>query len=56
MKKDNRIARAQDAALDRGLDYIIETHSASDFVEVVGSMGGDVITLRIYDDGLMTER
>lgn len=41
MKKDSRISNAQDAALDRGMDYIMGTHPAPDFVEVVGSMGGE---------------
>ncbi len=39
-----------------GFDYIIETYYGADFVEVVGKMGGDVITKRIYDNGMITER
>ena len=50
-----RIERAQDRALEC-LDYILETVSAPDFVEIVGRMGGDTVTYRGYDDGSMYER
>lgn len=50
-----RISKAQDRALER-LDYILETIPAPDFVEIVGRMGGDTITYRVYDDGSMYER
>jgi hypothetical protein len=42
-------------AMER-LDYMIDCRETSDFVEVTGYMGGDVITYRIYDDGRMYER
>ena len=45
-----RINRAQEKVLDN-LDYVMECHEAPDFVEVTGSMGGDVITYRVYDNG-----
>lgn len=54
-KSKDRVQRAQDRALE-SLDYIMECQEALDFVEVVGRMGGDVITYRIYDDGRMYER
>ena len=50
-----RIKKAQDMALE-GLDYILETVPAMDFVEIVGRVGGDTVTYRIYDDGSMYER
>ena len=50
-----RIKKAQDKALER-LDYILETVSALDFVEVVGLVGGDVVTYRVYNDGSVCEK
>ena len=50
-----RIKKAQDKALER-LDYILETVSALDFVEVVGRVGGDVVTYRVYNDGSVCEK
>ena len=56
MRKENaRENKAMDIALEQ-LDYIIKYHTAPDFVEVTGEMGGDVITYRIYDDGSVYER
>ena len=37
-------------------DYIIDSYRGSDFVEFVISAGGDIITYRMYDTGLLTER
>ena len=50
-----RIKKAEDRALE-SLDYILETIPALDFVEIVGRMGGDTVTYRVYDDGSMYER
>lgn len=52
MTKDTakRIRKAQDTALER-LDYILETVPTPDFVEIVGRVGGDVVTYRVYNDG-----
>lgn len=50
-----RIEQAEDRALE-GLDYILETIPTLDFVEVIGRMGGDTITYRVYDNGDMYER
>lgn len=56
MRKDKtRVKKAIDIALER-LDYIIDYEVTPDFVEIVGKMGGDVITYRIYDDGSIFER
>lgn len=54
-RQKDRVSKAQDRALER-LDYILETISTPDFVEIVGRMGGDTITYRVYDDGSMYER
>ena len=45
-----RINKAQDIALE-DMDYILDVFPAPDFVEVVGRMGGDTVTYRVYDDG-----
>ena len=54
-KQKERISKAQDRVLE-SLDYILETIPAPDFVEIVGRMGGDTVTYRVYDDGSMYER
>ena len=50
-----RISKAKDKALE-SLDYILETIPTPDFVEVVGRVGGDTVTYKVYDDGSMYER
>ncbi len=52
MVKDTaeRIRKAQDKVRER-LDYILETVPTPDFVEIVGRVGGDVVTYRVYNDG-----
>ena len=50
-----RIKKAQDIALE-DMDYILDVSPAPDFVEVVGHMGGDTVTYRVYDDGSVYER
>ena len=50
-----RIKKAQDIALE-DMDYILDVFPAPDFVEVVGRMGGDTVTYRVYDDGSVYER
>ena len=56
MNGDNkRIAKAQDMVLER-LDYILETIPAPDFIEIVGRVGGDTVTYRVYNDGSIYER
>ena len=52
---EERIRKAQDKALER-LDYILETVSDKDFVEIVGRVGGDVVTYRVYNDGSVCEK
>jgi hypothetical protein len=57
MTKDTteRVKNAQNKALEY-LDYILETVSTPDFVEVVGRVGGDTVTYRVYDDGSVYEK
>ena len=57
MTKDisERIRKAQDKVMEH-LDYILETVPTSDFVEIVGRVGGDVVTYRVYDDGSVYEK
>ena len=50
-----RIRKAQDKALEY-LDYILETTPTPDFVEIVGRVGGDVVTYRVYNDGSVYEK
>ena len=50
-----RVGKAEDKALE-SLDYILETIPAPDFVEIVGRVGGDTVTYRVYDDGSMYEK
>lgn len=52
MAKDitERVREAQDKVLEY-LDYILEAVPTPDFVEVVGRVGGDTITYRVYNDG-----
>ena len=47
---NERIKKAQDIALEF-LEYIIDVREARDFIEIVGCIGGDVLTYRVYDDG-----
>lgn len=57
MEKDmtERVRKAQDKALEH-LDYILETIPTPDFVEIVGHVGGDVVTYRVYNDGSVYEK
>lgn len=57
MAKDTteRVKKAQNKALEH-LDYILETVPASDFVEIIGRVGGDTVTYRVYDDGSVYEK
>ena len=51
-----RVEKAKRKALDELVDRILEIHEMPDFVEVIGVMGGDALTFRIYDDGRIYER
>lgn len=50
-----RVRKAQNKALE-SLGYILEAIPTSDFVEIVGRVGGDTVTYRVYDDGSMYEK
>ena len=50
-----RAREAQHKALEH-LDYILETIPTPDFVEIVGRVGGDVVTYRVYNDGSVYEK
>lgn len=47
--------KAQEFALDK-FDYIIDIYNGIDFIEFVGSIGGDVLTYRYYANGRISER
>lgn len=47
--------KAYEEVMD-SIDYALRTTHTPDFIEVVGSMGGDAITFRIYRDGRVYER
>lgn len=54
MDEKVRVQKAEEKALER-LDYILDHYSSSDFVEIVGRVGGDTVAYRIYNDGRMYE-
>lgn len=37
-------------------DYILDCFSEKDFIQIVGSVGGDIRTYRFYSNGIITER
>lgn len=37
-------------------DKVLDVYVNGTYTEISGYMGGDIITLRIYDDGTVTER
>lgn len=44
-----RVEQVQERALEN-LDYVMKCREAPDFVEVTGSIGGDIVTYRVYDN------
>ena len=54
-RNETRVKKAMELALER-LDYIMDYHTALDFVEVTGRVGGDVVVYLICDDNSMYER
>lgn len=38
------------------MDKVIEKYRGENFWEVVGKRSGDVLRMRFYDDGLVTEK
>ena len=47
---EERIRKAENIASEY-FDYLSETTPTPDYVQVVGSIGGEICTYRIYDDG-----
>lgn len=57
-KKDDTALSYKDAIAnteDR-FDYILDEYTASDFTEIVGNIGGDVLTFRVYKDGSVYQK
>ena len=54
MDEKKRVQKAEEKALET-LDDILGHYSSPDFVEIVGRVGGDTVTYRIYNDGRMYE-
>ena len=38
------------------LDKVLEKHRGNDFWEVIGKKGGDVLRMKFYDNGMVTEK
>ena len=38
------------------LDFILDVYEAIGFVDIMGKIGGDTVTYRVYDNGTVTER
>lgn len=53
--KDKRVEKVQKKALEV-FDRILEIYPARDFVEVVASVGGDIIVRRYYDNGIECDK
>ena len=51
----SRIEKATEIAMER-LDRILSTDSTRDAVIITGSIGGDIVTYKIYDNGMVTEK
>jgi hypothetical protein len=41
--------KANDFALEK-FDYVINISKAQDFIEITGSIGGDILRYRVYED------
>lgn len=52
---NDRCERARAKAL-AVFDYILEVRPSRDFVEIVASVGGDIVVRRYYDNGTETDR
>lgn len=57
MAKDTteRVRKAQNKVLEH-LEYILEAVPTPDFVELLGRVGGDTVTYRVYNDGSVYEK
>ena len=53
----DRVMEAQELIFEQTpVDWIMDYRVAPDFVEIVGSAGGDVLVYRVYNDGSIYER
>ena len=46
---------ANEFSLNR-FDYEIERYLTTDYIEIVGCIGGDILTYRLYRDGSIGEK
>lgn len=51
----DRVGHAQEVALEE-MECILKCEEAPDFVEITGETGGDVRTIRVYDNGEVYEK
>ena len=51
----SRIEKATAIAMER-MDRILSTDTTRDAVIITGSIGGDIVTYKIYDNGMVTEK
>ena len=56
-KATERVKKAANLLLKEvGVDYFVETIETPDFVQFVGSIGGDIVCFRVYNDGSIYEK
>lgn len=57
MSNKERLNKAYKILMEQTpVDYVLDTYTAPDFIEFVGSAGGDAVTYRVYNDGTIYER
>ena len=57
MSNTSKGIKAQNLLLnEHGVDYILECFTAPDYVQCVCSIGGDIFTYRVYDNGTVVEK
>ena len=44
------------AELQDRYDYIVEAYKTPDFIEIIGSIGGDIERRRVYPDGRVSAK
>lgn len=55
MTDKERIEKAKKQALEY-MDFLLDVYSTPTFVEIVGSVGGDIIKRRYYDNGIVADK
>lgn len=48
--------KAKKIAMENGMDRVLDIYKDRDYCEVTGKMGGDTVTYRIYNNGMICER